>query len=597
MKPVLSHLQAFRVRFAQHGWRLIGLPLLTYTLVMLMVTWPLALHLSEYVAGAGYSDSYEYVRLGWWARYALQNGFNPFYQSLLGYPAGFFSATQWMQPLIYWPIGLLAFIVSPAAAFNLWLLLELILSGLTAYWLCLSVTQHQTQQRYPVAALVGGLIFMISPAMQGHLVIGQINPLANYALPLVVLSLYRICLKHGGARTALAGALACWLLALGNFTAPVYALLPIVLFGGLYLLFFQRDALSQLGVWRHLLILFGVAGLLIVPFYVPLLLEAASPNRPAYLQDAGSVSYSAEPLSFIAFSPFTLWGRALAPGFSRVILGDNNATENAGYLGLTAVALALLGFWRSKRQSGLWLAILIGCLVFSLGPLLKWLAQPIDYTLGGYKGNVFLPWALFQNLPIINITRTPARFNITAGLALGVLAALGLTALLRHVKPQNWQRRVNIALVIGAFIVFEYQMFFPFPGMSAALPAYFDQLAARSDIRAVLDVPLDDTSAQKLAMYQQTIHHKALIAGYVSRHTSVDPVKLAALESAAFGAAAFAGRDDRGAAARTLLKQQGVDVLIYHWAMLDREATLRWAIPAFGAPVFEDAERTVFEIR
>ncbi len=597
LKPAMTGQRAFREWIAHYGWVLIGLPLLVYTLVMLIVTWPLVLNLSGYVAGAGYADSYEYVRLGWWAKYALQNRLNPFYQSLLGYPAGFFSTTQWMQPLIYWPIGLLSFIVSPAAAFNLWLLIELILSGLAAYWLCLDVTQHVRQRRYPVAALLGGLIFMISPAMQGHLVIGQINPLANYALPIIVLCLYRISVQRGGVRIALVGAVACWVLALGNFTAPVYALLPIVLFGSLYLLICQRNVLRREGVSRDLLILFGVAGLLIVPFYVPLLLETSGPDRPSYLQDAGSVTYSAEPLSFISFSPFTLWGRSLAPDFSRVILDNNNATENAGYLGIAAVMLALIGLWRSRRPTGLWLIILLGCLIFSLGPLLKWVTQPVEYTLGGYRGNIALPWALFQNLPIINITRTPARFNITAGLALGVLAALGFTAVLQRVKPQNWQRRVNMALVIGAFIVFEYQMFFPFPGMKAALPPYFDQLAARQDIRAVLDVPLEDTSAQKLAMYQQTLHHKPLIAGYVSRHTSVDPLKLAMLESAAFGTAAFASRTDQGRAARALLKKQGVDVLIYHWAMLDREATLRWAIPTFGAPVFENTEQTIFEIR
>ena len=46
------------------------------------------------------------------------------------------------------------------------------------------------------------------------------------------------------------------------------------------------------------------------------------------------------------------------------------------------------------------------------------------------ESNVVLPWALFQNLPLISATRTPGRFNFMTGLALGVLAALGLDVIL-----------------------------------------------------------------------------------------------------------------------------------------------------------------------
>ncbi len=110
--------------------------MLVYTFIALVITWPLTAHLSTHLAGPEYSDSIEYARLGWWARYAIQHGMNPFQQGLFGYPQGFFSAVQWAQPLIYWPIAILGFALDPAAAFNTWLLLEVILSGLTAYWLC-----------------------------------------------------------------------------------------------------------------------------------------------------------------------------------------------------------------------------------------------------------------------------------------------------------------------------------------------------------------------------------------------------------------------------------------------------------------------------
>src|SRR5258707_7200935 len=147
---------------------------------MVVITWPLAANFSTHYAGPETADSVEYARLGWWAKYALQHGLNPFYQSLFGYPQGFFSATQWSQPLIYWPIALLNFVLNPIASFNLWLLLEMVLSGWAAYWLCreiVSESAHRTS-----AALFGGLIFITFAAVQGPHGARHIDSLSKYAL-------------------------------------------------------------------------------------------------------------------------------------------------------------------------------------------------------------------------------------------------------------------------------------------------------------------------------------------------------------------------------------------------------------------------------
>src|SRR5438128_2043628 len=119
------------------------IPLLLYTAAALFITWPLVTQFSTAVAGAQYGDSFEFVRLGWWAKYAMQHGLNPLYQGLFAYPSGYMDAVQIAQPLIYWPIAVLSFAMTPAAAFNAWILAELLFSGLTAYWLCLEVTHSR----------------------------------------------------------------------------------------------------------------------------------------------------------------------------------------------------------------------------------------------------------------------------------------------------------------------------------------------------------------------------------------------------------------------------------------------------------------------
>ncbi len=574
-------------RLTVNRWSKIALPLAIYTLVAVLITWPLAAHISTHAAGAGYGDSFEYIRLGWWAKYALQHGLNPFYQSLLGYPAGFFSATQAAQPLIYWPITLLGLVFNPVTAFNLWLLLEIILSGLTAYWLCLEVLGARS--RTPsLAALLGGLIFMVFPAVQGHLSAGHVNPLSNYALPVVALCLYRLVEGRGGVRSALTGAVALWVLALGNFTFPAYILLPLALFGGAYLLLFRRGCLLRPRLWRDLGIMFGVGVLLIAPFYLPLLGDLVGSSRPAYLEEGGAVLYSADLIGFIAPSPFNPWTGTVVPAFSREVLGANSI-EGTAYLGIVAVVLAAIGVWRQRRAAGLWLTVALGCMVFSLGPLLKWRNEPVTYAIDQYRSQIVLPWALFQNLPLINATRTPGRFNITTGLALGVLSALGLDVLLRHTKTDR--RRIGLCAALAFITLAEYQLFFPFPVTSAALPTYFESLAQRADIRAVFDVPWDDPLAQKAALYQQVAHQKPLIAGYVSRRTPVDPAKLSILSDTALGKVTSSADD-----ARSILNDNGVDVLAYHWGLVDKEAVLRWASSAFGQAVYQDDQLAIFEV-
>src|SRR5579859_3035231 len=114
---------------ATFGFTRLLLPVVFYACVAVFITWPLATQLTTHTVGFENPDSFANIRLGWWAGYALQHGLNPFYQSLFGYPDGFFSSIQWSQPLVYWPMTLIGFVTGPVAAFNLSLLLVMILNG------------------------------------------------------------------------------------------------------------------------------------------------------------------------------------------------------------------------------------------------------------------------------------------------------------------------------------------------------------------------------------------------------------------------------------------------------------------------------------
>ena len=52
----------------------LALPLPVYVAVALIMTWPLVTRLTTHAAGAGYADSYEIIRHGWWIREAILDG-------------------------------------------------------------------------------------------------------------------------------------------------------------------------------------------------------------------------------------------------------------------------------------------------------------------------------------------------------------------------------------------------------------------------------------------------------------------------------------------------------------------------------------------
>ena len=160
----------------------VALPLLIYTLAALIMTWPLVRHLTTHAAGAGYGDSFEVIRGTWWAREALLDGQNPFWQPLLVYPKGFTSWLQFTHPLQHIAPAILALAVSPLTAVNLILLMVLAFNGLAAYWLGMHLAG-----RNPAAALVGGLVFMAFPAAQGQISVMHYSIVELFPLPLFAL--------------------------------------------------------------------------------------------------------------------------------------------------------------------------------------------------------------------------------------------------------------------------------------------------------------------------------------------------------------------------------------------------------------------------
>jgi hypothetical protein len=601
----------------------VALPVIVYLVVALIMTWPLVTQLNSHIAGASYGDSYMMLRQAWAARESVLDGRSPLHQDLLAYPNGFTSRLMWSTPLRWVPVMVLSFVVSPLMAFNVWMIITVILNGLTAYWLGMELGGRQVP-----AALLGGLVFTAFPNMQGHLAVGHIDVLAMYGLPLVALCAWRVLRADAGWPTVIGGGVWLALACLGLTSQIVYNVMPVMLFLGLYHLLWGREWLVRRErplldqPWLKFGAIAALGGAILLIFFGPLMTDAGR-REIAALHETGRVTFSADVLAFVSpslFGPLEKWG--LVPDYARDVLGTNS-TEGAAYLGIAALALVVIGVI-TRREARPWLLVALGAMVFSLGPLLKWRDQPVTIHFEQFKSYVTLPWVALQDLPVLEATRTPGRFNGATALAWGALVSIGAGAVFGRLAPRSplddferifarrgrgsegrgvWQYaptetwgivQAGIALVAGIVILIEYQLFWPYATLDAAQPGYFHELSKENDVRAVLNVPVGNSVTQMVGMFQQTIHGKPMIAGQLYRRSPQDPALLAVLDRATTGIEAGWMPPMRNKDVHYMLSQVGADrVIVNRLQLPDAGDVVKRLKTILGPPEYKDP---IFEV-
>lgn len=536
-----------------------------YLLAAVIVTWPLAAVFSTHFIGHPFGDSYEYARFVWWFKYALVSGEPLYFQPWLAYPDGLSAWLLWSIPLQSFPAWLFAFALPLPAAMNLSILLRLALNG----WAMFVLVSRLVGARGP--ALLAGVIFLAYPTFQGQLAAGHTGLLALWPVPLYVHSLHSLAAgrRHSARSTIFFFVLSV----LGSSQILIFLLLPVTAL-------FALAPVSR-REWpglRRLLAAAGAGAGLSLIFIAPGFVEAF--NAPPWLRERGDVFFSADLLAIVSPSfQHPLFGQLDYP---HAVLGVD-PFEKTAYIGIIAGALALAGVWKRRETRG-WLALAAAAWALSLGPLLKILDRPVTLVADGYPTYIALPWALYQQIPLLNIVRVPARFNFVVALATAVLAGYGAATLRR--QPANGARGLRrrwpgwaVWLALAAGVLWEYRLFWPdMPTLSADIPAAVAALAERPDVRAVFDAPWAHLLAAKDGLYLQTAHRKPLVAGQITRRTPVNPAKLAVLETTLDPA---------------LLDAAGVDVFILHkeWDEGRLEPFFREKL---GAPFYEDARLALF---
>lgn len=535
---------------------------LFYLFCSIVITWPLVTRLDTHLAGFGYGDSLERAHHVWWLSHALRTGQPLFWLPNLGWPDGVAGITLLGHPLQHIPAALLALVLPLPVADNLSALLQMALMGPGMYALGLQLTRGSRP-----AALVGGLVFMAAPHFQAHLAVGHNIHHSLAFAPLFVLALLRLREAEGQSRRRwfVAGALSFAFTSGGHALNSIYMLVPLAT-----LLLMQRLVQRD---WRGLAqtLLMCLAGALVqMIFILPVAAEILA--NEAYTGSGGNVIYSLDLLGIVTPSLYhPLYGQL---EYTHRVLGSH-IDERSAWIGVVAGALALVAL--ARGQGRFWFGLALLSWVLALGPLLNVQGEPLTVRAETHASFVTLPLAFLQDLPLMSFARTPGRFAAGLALALACLATLGTARLLASPRMRKRPARVLLVVLLPAAIGFDYQWFWPFPTGAASIAPEIAALGQRSDIRAVLDVPLQDRVPRNEALWLQTAHQLPLIGGHVTRGSPVNPARLALLEQTLDPA---------------LLQLAGADVVIVHLHHAPPEL-VHLAEEQLGTAIYRDSSYAV----
>ncbi len=546
------------------------LPIVIYSLMTVLLTWPVALKLSSEVPGGG--DAWQNIWNLWWVKESLVNlHTNPYHTNLLYYPDGvslYLHTLVLTAGLIGIPLQLLG--LNLIATYNLILLSSFVLAGYGAYLLCNYLTGNR------MASFVGGIVFAFSPYHFAHM-FGHMNLVSLQWMPFYVLLLLKAIDAHGwrtedgpaGNQSAIRNpqsaigtsairnpqsATVSWrglllaigagaLLAVNAYTDWLYGLFMAMLTGVILawklLMPSERRAIAAAGVgWVEAGARLALLGVTFLALTAPILFPTLAEASKGYAQQPPEeiLFYSSDLVG--AFLPSELnpiWGNAIAHRVDAMppYLPLKNPSERVVFLGYSVLALSAVGLWRLRRNRHvlLWAFIALLMWLFSLGPILQ-VAGKSQFTV--FKVTVPLPYLLLFKLPLFNIMRTPARLTVLVMLALAILVSFSLASLLSAVRgqgsgvsesairnPQSAIRNRRVrnpqfawVVIASALILFEF-FSAPYPMVPPGwnVPIYA-KIAQEPGNFALLELPLRPFGDY---MAYQTIHGKPIIGGYIAR--------------------------------------------------------------------------------
>lgn len=469
-------------------------------------------HLGDAAIGDPQSDALKHVWGQWWVHQHLtQDARLPLEMDLANYPdGGRFYCLDTVNAVL---TVALRPVMNAVAAYNVLYLLHLALAGFAAFLLAREVGAGRE------AALAAGVIYGFSPYVLAFPVgSGVAETSFLFPLPLVLMFGLRTIKSDSWWNPVWTAALLL-LQGLAAWSYGIYAGLALFFLALAFLLtrvwptvrptVFGEARLDSALLWRA-----GLFAALLVAAALPLFSvvrgtvsgEDVMYQRHLNIFPGPGPSPLEEPaLTSFAWSDFFLPGEA---GLRADMYTDK--LLYVGYAGYLALALALWAMAWRRRGAWVFGAMAVWFFVFALGPVL-FPDHARNYP--AWTNPLYL--AFYYAFPLFNATiHSVDRFAVAAQLALGVAAALGLTAL---VAPLSASKRLAVAgaacvLILGETLLLSPTPW-PIPVSPARAHAVSTNLAASDDGLAVLDIPPYEGGTGLFAgdiFFQQTVHGRPI---------------------------------------------------------------------------------------
>ncbi|ABU60098.1 hypothetical protein [Roseiflexus castenholzii] len=390
-----------------------------YTLLGILLTWPLLLNLTNGVIGAVDGvDAYQNAWSLWWTAQALTSLRNPFFSPLLFYPDGvdlFWQPLGFSQGVLALPVTLT---LGPVAAVNWIVLTSFTVGGYATFLLARRVTGNAA------AALVAGATFICSPYHMEKVIDGNLEVAAIHWLPCYAYALLALLDRPSWRRALAAGALLVWV-SLGSWYYGLFAVLFTACAAGIWAYGATRNAERMHQLQRGLQqAMWGVAPLVILVMAIaPALYSLVTTGADEMLWDMRSIQRERSADLIDAFLPnpvHPVWGPAVRAWRNQIY--PNAVIWNVS-LGWIALGLGLLGATTAWRATWRWSLLALACFIVALGPELK---------IAGWHTGLPLPYTLIQDMPVIRSGQRPNHMMVMVSLSLSILAAYGFTVLQQH---------------------------------------------------------------------------------------------------------------------------------------------------------------------
>ena len=452
------------------------------------LTWPLVAIFTTRVAGDP-GDPFQTLWGMRWMHDALLSLQNPFFTHRLYHPFGstlVFQTFDIPSALLVLPLwGLLPYV----AIYNAAVLAAVSFSTYGMFRLARELTDDT------LVALLSGALYAATPYLSAHLQ-GHLHLISMGWIPLYLMYLLRVIRGPASFRD---GVLAGFFLALASLASwynLVYAIVLTPALFGYGAIVHGAALLSR----RTLRAAFALAATYFV-LAGPLLVAMSIARAHTEITGAHDAStFSADLYSFVFPNAAQSWSESWGAHFRH---WTGNPTENAAYVGVTVLGLALVGGLAHSLARAFVVAAVIGT-VLALGPYLH-----VD---GHIVLSTKMPYWYFERVVTpVQFMGVPVRFGYVMYLGLIVAAAFGLRRLRTLGATICPLLGITAVLVSFTLALYEYR-----PRQLITweyhIPAPMRAWAHDRGTWAVIDV-----WDYYRPMWHATIHRKPMVGGYLSR--------------------------------------------------------------------------------